>query len=373
MGGLPSSGQYQDRFSRHENEFSHVFASSEAQPRHNFATGDVRSINHGSRQESIATEDDQTMNYRSRQQSMATEDDQDMIYSSRQQSIATETSERRNVAQATTSTNVQRAQARSSRTAQKPKRKPAMIRELEAHNESPEPESKSSSHTNQPIALAKRKRNAKKPQKAGHVNKSPDPSSDSEPIAVRRRTTRSSQPASAKKERKSQLVRELEPHNQSPEPESKPELDIDVLNKAKDAPMTRRARREVENFIHDKTPSPKKNLNVKQLMLAQFSGRPKGTKAFYPEKDSNVGRSSHKSKQGSGKEVNIGDEEDDDEEEYWAKDDKSTGQSHPQQMSSRPTMPGPVGSSGEKSQRKGKGKVAAVESPLSVWDSQKGQ
>ncbi len=379
MGGLLSSGQYQDRFSRQENDFSHVFASREAQSRHDSATRDIRSINHGSRHESMAIEDDQSIVYGSRQQSVAmgdqtSEDDQSIIYGSRQQSmtVGDQTWEIPSMTQATShgsaSTSVQRPQARSSRTAQKPKRKPAMLRGLEPYNKFPEPDSESSSHTNQHVAPTKRKRNSKQPRKVKNVNKNPDPSSDSEPIAVRRRTTRLSQPASVKRER---LLRELKAHNQSPESESKPELGIDVLNEAKNAPMTRRARRDTENFIQDKTPSPKKDLNVKHLMLAQFSGKPKGTKTFYPEKDGNLGRSSHKRKQGSRKEVNVGDDEDDDEEEYWAKDGKSAGQSHPQPMSSRPTMPGPVGSSGEKSQRKGKGKV--VESPRSVWDGQKGQ
>ncbi len=133
----------------------------------------------------------QRMFERSSQQSMATEDDQSMIYSSRQQSIAEgdQTWERPSVTQATShgsaSTNVQRPQARSSRTAQKPKRKSAMLRGLEPYNKSPEPDSESSSDTDQPIALAKRKRNSKKLRKVRHVNKSPDPSSDSEPVKVR--------------------------------------------------------------------------------------------------------------------------------------------------------------------------------------------
>ncbi len=133
----------------------------------------------------------QGMNYRSSQQSMATEDDRSMIYSSRQQSIAAgdQTWERPSVTQATShgsaSTNVQRPQARSSRTAQKPKRKSAMLRRLEPYNKSPEPDSESSSDTDQPIALAKRKRNSKKLRKVRHVNKSPDPSPDSEPVKVR--------------------------------------------------------------------------------------------------------------------------------------------------------------------------------------------
>ena len=121
----------------------------------------------------------QGMNHRSSQQSMATEDDQSMIYSSRQQSIAVgdQTWERPSITQATShgsaSTNVQRPQARSSRTAQKPKRKPAMLRGLEPYNKFPEPDSESSSDTDQPIALAKRKRNSKKLRKVRHVNKSP--------------------------------------------------------------------------------------------------------------------------------------------------------------------------------------------------------
>lgn len=251
----------------------------------------------------------------------------------------------------------------------KPKRKSKMLRELEPHNESPEPESEPEPKVHQPTtagssqpAQPRQKGKSRTLRELEDCNKSPEPDSDSEQEIVRPKTRRSSQPAVSTPGRKSNLLREIEPYNLSPEPES--ELDIETREF-----LTRSARKDFIAFVKGKPPTPRKNLNLRALMLAQFSGLEEGTKTFYTEDNGNLTPSSYQKQQELRKGVDFRDDEED-EEEDWSKIIQTVGRYHPQRISTRRTIARQVGNSAEDSQLNQK---LAAELVWSTWDKQKGQ
>ena len=90
-----------------------------------------------------------------------------------------------------------------------------------------------------------------------------------------------------------------EAHNYSPEPES--ELPVKALHDLKnewgDLGLTRGARKDLENILNGEPPTPRKNLNLKTLMLEEFSGKEKGTKKFYAEDISDLALLSYRRQQ----------------------------------------------------------------------------
>lgn len=199
-------------------------------------------------------------------------------------------------------------------------------------------------------------------------NKSPEPSSDSDQEELFVRTERSSQSAPLDPKRKSKMLREIEAHNQSPEPESQPGVATlhDLGNDWGDLSLTRGARKDLESFLNDKPPTARKNLNLKKLMLEEFSGVEKGTKRFYAEDLSDLGLLSYRRQQ---KCMNaMGEEEG--EEEDLIQNVRTDGRSHPQPMPARREMPRKVRKSVRKSQ---KVQDSAAELVWPTRDEQKGQ
>ena len=245
----------------------------------------------------------------------------------------------------------------------KRKRKSNMLRELEAHNKSPEPEPKPQHipvGSSQPV-LSRPKRNSRMIRELEGYNKPPEPDSDPEKEQVRPKTRRSSA-ALSKTRRKSVLLREIEPHNPSPESDS--ELEIET-----NGPLTRSTKKEFLNFVNGKPSSPKKNLNLRALMIAEFSGVKKGTKTFYAEDSSNLRPSSFQGQQKFRKEVDFGDDEEDEEDGLWNAV-RTFGRSRPQPSPTHRTAAWQA----EKSMRDDllQQKLAA-ESLWLKWNKQKGQ
>lgn len=168
-------------------------------------------------------------------------------------------------------------------------------------------------------------------------NKSPEPRSDHEQKEGWRRTVRSSRSASAsaKPQRKSMLLRELEPHNKSPEPA--PKSNIAKLGETQGVYLTRGMRQDIADKMSGNTPTPKKNLNVADLIVKEFSGKKKGTKTFYAEDDGNLGHSSHEKQSQSEKDKDHLFTEDEDEEAYLPEDIQSDDWSDSQPLSERRT------------------------------------
>ena len=212
--------------------------------------------------------------------------------------------------------------------------KPKMLRELEAYNESPEPDS------------------------------------DDEHKQLRLQTARSSQRATPKPRRKSSMLRELEAHNQSPETRSESEVETlcNLKDDWRDAPLTRGASKDLENFVKGKPRTPRKNLNFKTLMLAEFSGMDKEIKKYYFEDSSILGRSSYQKRQECRKKLDLLNEEED-EELNMPKNTKTNGRNHHQPIPTSGTKNRQVEDSTENSQRKQK---LAIKSAWSTWDNQKG-
>lgn len=279
-----------------------------------------------------------------------------------------------------TSTDAQLTHARSAQsTARKPKRKSKILRELEPHDETPEPELEPLSETFQPThtdsahpVLPKPKYDSKMLRELEDHNKSPEPASESEQAKLQHETTRSkSQPTSPKSCRKSLMLREIEAHNRSPEPGSGLEIATicALKNDWRDVTLTRSARKDLLNFIKDKPPTPRKNLNLDTLMLAELNGMDRGRETFHTESSDNHGPSSYRKQQNVRKEVSFGDEEEDEEEDL-PKDIKTNGRSNPQPMPTRRTMPWQVERSIRNSQQNQK---LAAEFAWWTWDNRKGQ
>lgn len=250
------------------------------------------------------------------------------------------------------------------------KRDSNMLRELEARDRSPESSSDSDEEklfvkpakSSQPASL-KPRRTSKMLRELEAHNRSPGASSDSEQDELFVRTERSSQSVSLESKRKSKLLRELEAHNQSPEPEPRRH---DLKNDWSDLGLTRGARKELEEILNGTPPTPRKNLNVKTLMLEQFSGKEKGTKRFYAEDDNNLALLSYWRQQRC---MNAMVEEEGEEEDFL-QNIRTNGRSHTQPIPSRRTRPQQV-----KMPVRNRQRVEDVATTM-VWptlDKQKGQ
>lgn len=189
----------------------------------------------------------------------------------------------------------------------------------EQHNELPESVSSREPETSQPVttgssqsARSKRNRESKLVRELEAHNKSPVPISDSEEdeLFVRQsdkpEPKRKSkvqllvrQPETPEQKRQSKMLRELEAHNHSPEPKSELAIKnlLDLESNWGDLGLTRGARKDLEDILNGKTPTPKTNLNVKKLMLDQFSGKKKDTKTFEAEGVSEFGIHSYQRQQ----------------------------------------------------------------------------
>ena len=242
---------------------------------------------------------------------------------------------------------------------------------IEVQRDSPEPESGFEPDTLKPTTKSTSLPVPPKPNKMLRelegYNKSPEPDSDCEQEELRLQTARSSQRAPSESRPKSSMLREIEAHNLSPEPEV--EEFCNLKNVWCDAPLTRGARKEIENFVQDKPPTPRKNLNLRALMLAEFSGIEKGTKKYYPAENSNLERSSYQKGQKLEKELDCLDWEED-EDFSIAKNFKKDGRSHPRRISTHEKTLGQVLSSTKDSERNEK---RAAKSMWSTWNDQKGQ
>lgn len=241
----------------------------------------------------------------------------------------------------------------------------------EVQRDCPEPESDSGPETLKPTTKPSSQPAPPKPKKMLRelegYNESPEPDSDCEREELRLQTARSSRRAPPESRRKSSMLREIEAHNLSPEPEV--ETLCDLKDDWRDAPVTRGARKDLENFVKGKPPTPRKNLNFKALMLAEFSGMENGTKTFDSAESSNLGRSSCQKRQELRKEMDCLDREED---EFLgvAKNIKMDSRSHPQRISTRGITPRQILSSTKDSEQNEK---RAAKSTWSTWDNQKGQ
>lgn len=213
--------------------------------------------------------------------------------------------------------------------ARKSARKPRMLSELEPHNESPEPDSETG-------------------------------------VAVYRktRTSASSHLASSKPVRKSLMLREIEAHNQSPEPESDRQIEAlyGLTDDWSDVHLTRKTRKDLVNLIKGKPPESRDSLNIRRLMLAEFSGIGKGTKTFYAE--GKVGLSSDRHQ--------ILSEEEDGEEDF-VDPINTNSQILPQPTSSRRKMLQQAGNFLENIQRNQTLATELASTAWATWDNQKGQ
>lgn len=199
--------------------------------------------------------------------------------------------------------------------------KSKMLRGIQPHNTSPERRAEAASASTQRInrTTRKQKHNLKMLREIQPHNKSPEPRSEISSGTPQPIARDSSQPELPKRKRTSNMIRELEAYNESPEGDSEP--DTEILDDLK-AHLTRSARHNLINISKNRPLSPRKNLNLRTLMLAEFSGMPKGTKTFYPEDDSNVGLHSNRRQPESGKrvEIKIEVEEEDEDSLFLAQD-----------------------------------------------------
>ena len=245
----------------------------------------------------------------------------------------------------------------------KRKRNSQMLREIQPHNKSPERRAEAASESTQRTTRKSRKlkRNLKMLREIQPHNESPEPRSEIAPESPQPSVRGSSQPALPKGKRKSNMLRELEAFNDSPEGDSEP--DVEMLEDLK-GHLTRSVRHDLMNLSKNRPLSPRKNLNLRTLMLAEFSGMPKGTKTFYPQDNSNVGLRSNRWQPESGRrvEIKIEEEEEDEDELFLAQDVNTVGWKHSQQpTSTRETE------MGNRTQEVTPG------SSWSVWDSENGQ
>lgn len=369
--------QPQERLPNLDREQSRVWSSSGVQ-----LDREVQRIDHGSHQQNIHKPSLSRVQQNIESDFAAA---QDAVSEIQQDSQVPSTSQV--LSYAATSIDVQLNGAPSAQpTVRKPKLKSRMLRELEPHNESPEPESEPESEpapeTIQSFttgfsqsAMPKPKRTLKMLRELEDYNEAPGSDSESEQKHLQPRTARSSKPASSKLRREPLMLREIEAHNQSPQPES--EAEIETLSGLKDdrpkVRLTRSARKSLLDFVKNKPPTPRKNLNLGSLMLAELRGAEKGTKAFYAEDSSNLGPSSYQRQQEYRKEVNFQDEEADEEEDPSSYI-KTNRRSHPQLMSTSPTMlrQGMKSRDGSLRDQNLAGELAGELAWL-TWDNQKGQ
>ena len=222
----------------------------------------------------------------------------------------------------------------------KRKRKSNMLREIQPHNKSPERRSEAAVESTQRMTR-KQKRNLKMLREIQPHNKSPEPRSETASETPQPIARYSSEPALPKRKHQSNMLRELEAYNESPESESEP--DIEMLDDLK-GHLTRSVRHDLMNLSRNRPLSPRKNLNLTKLMLAEFSGMPKGTKTFYAEDYSHVGVPSNRRQPESGERVVIKVEEDD-KEEHLVGDIDTSGWKHSRSKSKRGTMRSRLGGS----------------------------
>lgn len=250
-----------------------------------------------------------------------------------------------------------------------------MLRELDAHNESPEPEPEAGSGTLQPVnrgssrpGLPKRRPKSMPRPQLTDLETSPDPSTDSEQENIRLKTARSSQQASGNPRPTSAMLREIAAHNESPE-DSEP--DMNLLRTSTKVPfLTRSARKDLEKVLKNEALTPRKSLNVKSLMKAELLGTPKGIKTFYFEGHNNPRSTSHQTQHKSPEDMEFNIGEDVDDGDFFPKKTKPSGRSRSQPFLARRTEPeqskGPI-ESDERSEE------VEAESAWSKWDSKKGQ
>ena len=193
---------------------------------------------------------------------------------------------------------------------------------------------KQRTNSSQP-ASQKRQRTSKMLRELEAHNRSPGTSSDSEQEEHFVRTKRSSQSVFQEPKRKSKLLRELEAHNESPEPEPGRH---DLKNDWSDLSLTRGARKELEEILNGTPPTPRKNLNVKTLMLEQFSGMEKDTKTFYAEDDSNLALLSYRRQQRCMNAM-VEEEGEEEGEEDFLQIIRTNGRSNPQPIPARRSRP----------------------------------
>lgn len=243
------------------------------------------------------------------------------------------------------------------------KRKSKMLRDIQPQNKSPErrAEAASASTQRRTRTTRKQKNNLKMLREIQPHNKSPEPRSEISSGTPQPIARDSSQPELPKRKRTSNMLRELEAYNESPEGDSEP--DSEILDDLK-AHLTRSARHNLINISKNRPLSPRKNLNLRTLMLAEFSGMPKGTKTFYPEDSSNVGLHSDRRQPESGKrvEIKIEEEEEDEDSLFLPQDVNTIASKHPQQPNS--------------TRETGEGRRIQEVTPgssWSVWDSESGQ
>ena len=255
----------------------------------------------------------------------------------------------------------------------KSKRRSNMVRELEPHNQSPEsdiPQSITAGSTQRALSRPKRKTKMVHGRE-GH-NTSSESDSGPEQEEPLRKTARSTRPTQPKSQRKSVMLREIEAHNLSPEPES--DVEGEMLSHLKDdwgdVPLTRSVSNNLVNFVKGELPTPRKNLNLRARMLAEFSGVPKGTKTFYPEDSSIFASSSHQRQQRVARNKKFRDEEEDEEDLPQFAVPVPNGGSHAQRMPSRGITPRQVEECVGDSQRNEK---LAAELATMRWANRKGQ
>ena len=255
------------------------------------------------------------------------------------------------------------------------KRKRRMLSELGPHNESPEPVPEASTKTSQPInrgssrpVLPKRRRNSKTRSELNDVQSSPDPNTDPEQEESRHTTPQSPQLAPVETPKKSKMLREIEAHNESPEQD--PGLDMDLVREStRGSLFTRSKHQNLVKALKNEPLTPRKDLNVVNLMLAELRGVQKGTKTIRFEYNKDIGSSSNQMQLESveGTDVNI---ERNDGDEYLPKNTKSSGRRRSQPKSARRTAPKQSSITAESEERS---QELAAESPWSTWDSKKGQ
>ena len=205
-------------------------------------------------------------------------------------------------------------------------------------------------------------------------NQTPEPDLGPEQEQPLRKTARSSRSKQRQSQRKSVMLREIEAHNQSPEPESDAEVEMicHLKDDWGDVPLTRSVSNNLVNFVKGEPTTPRKNLNLRALMLAEFSGIEKGTKTFYREDNSNFGSSLHQRQQGLGKNMNFRDGEEDEEGDLPESGVHGVpnGQSHSQWTPSRGIIPRQVEQSVGDC---GRDQKLATESATMRWANRKGQ
>ena len=239
---------------------------------------------------------------------------------------------------------------------QKRKRATGIFRKLEPRNKSPRSESDAGPETPQPIT-----RDFSQPP----VQKQNSKSRIIRELSETRLET--SQPASVSPQRKSAMLLELEAHNESPEQDI--ELDMTTFYESTEGPFTRSGAHQVASFLKNKTPTPPKSLNVDKLMLADFSGRQKGTKTWYFPDGSGGGPSRQQKQSNSRQEADVNIEQED-EAGNLSKNTDISVRSHSQPRLTRRKTPQ---QSPESTGDGGSNQSVVPESPSSVWAHEKGQ